>query len=194
MKTIRNWGFVIRNLLQSNKLRMNPLRIAIVGPESTGKSWLSAALAAHYRAPWVAEYARAYLDDLDRPYERADLWPIAQGQLALEEVAAADAQEWLFVDTNLLVIKIWSEFKYGVVDPRILNAMGLHRYALHLLTDIDLPWEEDPLREHPHARQALFGRYHQALVAAKVPFAVVNGSGESRLQSALSAIDRCVAR
>jgi NadR type nicotinamide-nucleotide adenylyltransferase len=164
-------------------------RIAVVGPESTGKSDLSQALASHYAAPWVPEYAREHLAQLDRPYQEADLWDIAQGQLALEETIAQQAGQWLMVDTNLLVISIWAAFKYGRVDPRISAAMKLDAYALHLLTDIDLPWVEDPLREHPGARQALFDRYHAALVEAKVPFAVIRGQGEARLQAAIRAIE-----
>lgn len=168
---------------------MSVRRIAIVGPESTGKSDLAQALAHHYQDQWVPEYAREYLHELPRPYREADLWAIAQGQLSSEAAKARQARRWLFVDTNLLVIKIWGEFKYGRVDPRIERHLGLGGYDLHLLPDIDLPWADDPLREHPQARQELFDRYHAALVDAAVPFAVVRGLGAARLQHARTAIE-----
>jgi NadR type nicotinamide-nucleotide adenylyltransferase len=163
-------------------------RIAIVGPESTGKSSLAGQLAAHHGEPWVAEYARAYLEGLGRPYQQEDLKAIAQGQLALEAQAEASARRFLFCDTNLLVIQIWSEFVYGSCDPWILAHRGLERYALHLLTDIDLPWEPDPLREHPHRREELFALYHQALEASGCPYAIVRGQQGARLEAALKAL------
>ncbi|TAE47462.1 MAG: ATPase [Bacteroidetes bacterium] len=164
-------------------------RIAIVGPESTGKSQLSQALATHYHSVWVEEYAREYLHHLPGPYQEEDLLAIAQGQLAREEAALSHAQDWLFCDTNLLVINIWSEYKYGRCHPWIEAHLGLGRYHLHLLTDIDLPWQEDPLREHPHARQELFDIYHRKLSQAGVPFAVVRGAGGQRLAAAIAAIE-----
>lgn len=164
-------------------------RIAIVGPESTGKSSLAAQLAAHYGEPWVAEYARAYLEGLGRPYRQDDLLHIAQGQLALEAAAAAQARHYLFCDTNLLVIQIWSEFVYGACHPWIRENRGLERYALHLLTDIDLPWEPDPLREHPHRREELLALYRQALDASGCPYRLIRGQQEARLAAALRALE-----
>lgn len=164
--------------------------IAIVGPESTGKSTLSAQLARHYHSSWVEEYAREYLTHLKRPYRQSDLIDIAKGQLRQEQIHAKSANKLLFCDTNLLVIKIWSEYKYGICDPWIQNNMELERYHLHLLTDIDLPWEDDELREHPYAREELFNIYHQSLVDADVPFKIISGDRKERIKSAVQAIDR----
>jgi nicotinamide riboside kinase len=38
-------------------------KIAVVGPESTGKSTMSAYLAKHYDTIWVPEFARGYWPD-----------------------------------------------------------------------------------------------------------------------------------
>lgn len=164
-------------------------RVAIVGPESTGKSDLSAALAAHYGSVWVPEFARYYLDILPRPYQAADLPVMARGQLAWENGLVRQAQQWLFCDTNLLVFKVWSEFKYGYLMEELVPLINLQAYHYHLLTDIDLPWQEDPQREHPHARKALLSHYQQSLAQAGVPFALVSGQGPERLQAALQALD-----
>ena len=86
------------------------IKIAIVGPESTGKSTLAAELASYFQAQWVKEYAREYIDKLERPYQKADLKVIAAGQLALEKAVIPIAQKLIICDTNLLVIKIWSEY------------------------------------------------------------------------------------
>src|SRR5690606_31123528 len=84
-------------------------KVVILGPESTGKSTLSQQLATHYHTEWVPEYARQYLEELGRPYEQHDLLTIAAGQLGLEDEMAQKAQGLLICDTDLYVIKVWSE-------------------------------------------------------------------------------------
>lgn len=168
----------------------NSLRkIAIVGPECTGKSELAAFLAGHYGTVSVPEYARGYIDNLVRPYEKEDLLTIARGQLRLENLWAPDADGLLFCDTTLLVIKIWSEVRFGHCDPEIVSALNDSRYDLHLLTYVDVPWEDDPQREHPDKREALYGMYHDQLSAMKIPFVEIKGAREQRRKRAIEAVD-----
>jgi len=150
---------------------------------------LTVQLASRYGTVWVPEYAREYLDRIGRPYEEDDILRIAQGQMRNEESMHHRASNFLFCDTELLVTKIWSEVKYGRCHPWILQAMEIHRYDLFLLCDIDLPWEPDPLREHPHRRQFLFDLYFNELTAKGWPFAVVSGIGEERTKDAISIIN-----
>jgi NadR type nicotinamide-nucleotide adenylyltransferase len=164
-------------------------RIAVTGPESTGKSMLTEQLALHFHTEWVPEYARKYLEKLKRPYEEKDILMIARGQLASETVRMKSAGKYLFCDTELLVTKIWSEVKYHRCDPWILEAIDKHRYDFYLLCDIDLPWQYDPLREHPHKRKYLFELYYNELNQRHFPFAVVHGTGSRRLQNALKTIE-----
>lgn len=165
-------------------------RIAIIGPESTGKSTLTRQLADYYGAPWVPEYARGYLEALGRPYREPDLLSIARGQLEAEDRQAATASGVLFCDTDLYVIKVWSEHSYGRCDPWILRQIAARKYDFYLLTCIDLPWTEDPQREHPEPRmRAYFYRqYLDIVLHAGTPWAVVRGTGDTRLQTALEAV------
>lgn len=165
-------------------------KVAIVGPECTGKSDLSAYLAGHFNTEWVPEYARGYLDNLTHPYQQHDLTTIAHGQLRIEDLWEQSARNVLFCDTNLLVIKVWSEFKFGACDPEILMKLKNRHYDLYLLTHIDLPWEEDPLREHPHKREELYEIYFRELETMKVPFVEIRGKTEERRKTAIDAIDR----
>lgn len=168
------------------------LKIAITGPESTGKSWLSKQLAAHYEAAWVPEYAREYLANLGRPYGSGDIVKIAQGQATLEtRIAEEQKPDILFCDTEILVCKIWQEYKYQKVDPWIEKAFQERAYDVFLLCNIDLAWEDDPLREHNETedRKALFELYHHHLTAAKKNFVVINGFGDNRLQQAIQVVD-----
>lgn len=161
----------------------------ITGPESTGKSWLAQQLAKHYQALWVPERARAYLEELDRPYQESDLLQIAREQLELEDKLARKANKLLFCDTGMLVLKIWSEHSYGRCHPFILEQLQKREYSLSLLPNIDMPWEPDPQREHPHLREYFFTLYQQQLMESGRPFSIVSGSGKERLQNAIKAVD-----
>lgn len=166
-------------------------KIAIVGPESTGKSTLSRLLSEYFKAAWVPEYAREYLNKIGRSYQKNDLLRIAKQQVALEEKAET-SHDLVFCDTNLLVIKIWSEFKYGDCHPWILENIRQRFYDLHLLTNIDLPWQDDPQREHPHAREQLFNLYKNELEQMKVRYETIEGQHEKRLQQAIMAVKKYI--
>lgn len=163
-------------------------RLAIVGPECTGKTSLAIQLASICKTIWVPEFARTFLDTLGRPYVAADLLDIAKGQVELEDQLAEDADGLLICDTNLLVIKIWSEFKYKACDPWILQHLISRKYDLYFLTDIDIPWVEDPQRENPEQREELFGLYKEALDAMHVKYIQLSGNEEERIKKALAAI------
>ena len=166
-----------------------PLKIAITGPESTGKSILAEQLAEHYHTLWVPEYAREYINNLDHPYNQEDILEIARGQIRSETSIFRQTKELLICDTELMVTKIWSEVKYGKCDPWILNMLENHKYDLYLLCDIDLPWEEDPQREHPHEREYLFNLYKKELTGRALPFFVISGVGKKRLDNAIRVIE-----
>jgi len=160
-------------------------KIAIVGPESTGKSTLARQLASQLGTVWVPEFARDYLAALNRPYEANDLEKIAQGQLALEEKLLSEAAEFLICDTTLLVIEVWAEHAYGHCPEWIKASVRNQQYDFTFLTNIDLPWEPDPLREHPHLRQYFFKVYQQKLGSLKTPFAIISGNEQERLTTAM---------
>ena len=163
--------------------------ISIVGPESCGKTTLARDLAIRFGAPWVEEYARAYL--AGRPtYDEDDLAAIARGQLELEEQALDEAPPVLVLDTDLTVIRIWWMERFRTVPGWVEKALCSRSDRVYLLVRPDLPWEPDPLRESQYDRQRLFHVYREFLLARGARFGVVGGTGETRLQSALSALAR----
>lgn len=165
------------------------MKIAIVGPESSGKTTLAEALALHFQTVWVPEFARTYLNKLKRPYQESDLLAIAKGQLKAEANTSSKSSSLFFCDTNLLVIKVWSEVKYQRCDPWILNHINLGNYAFHLLVAPDIPWEPDPLRENPFDRDELFDIYQEELINADVPFAEIKGDHQMRLNKSIELIE-----
>jgi nicotinamide riboside kinase len=164
------------------------IRIAIIGPESTGKTQLCGELSIRLHASVVPELARDFLPSLGRPYEEDDLLTLARLQAAAELNALKSTDGLLICDTSITVIRIWSEFKYGRVHPEIIRLESQHRPDLSLLTDIDIPWQEDPLREHPAQRKEIFSRYYTHAIRSGMRFQVVFGTGETRTNRALRTI------
>lgn len=77
------------------------LRIAVFGPESTGKTRLAEKLAAHFGVPLVREYARERWDEQGGFLGLDDMLPIAHEQWRREDAAAAQAES----ECNLLGYK-----------------------------------------------------------------------------------------
>ena len=173
-----------------------PRKIVITGPESTGKTTLCQQLADHYKTVWVKEYAREYLNKKGSDYTLDDMLIIAKGQLQQEDSVSETlhASALLFIDTDLYVMKVWSEFVFNTCPDYILDNIVLRHYDLYLLMDTDLLWESDPLREQPDPsiRQKLFQQYNDTLALQKVPWKVISGTGEIRLQTAIKFIDETI--
>ena len=165
-------------------------KIAIVGPESSGKTFLAEKLAAHYRCVWVPEYAREYLEKFTQPYTKEDVEKIARGQLAAEDAAVKRAGSLLICDTNLLVIKIWMEHKYNDIPKWIEEEILKRKYDLHLLTAPDIPYEYDPLRENPERGEYFFEKYKLLLEELNLKYAVIFGNEKNRFESGVKAINR----
>ena len=167
------------------------LKIGITGPESAGKTTLAKALAAHYKTAYVPEFSRLYLEKHGPGYDEADLLEIAKGQYSWELAYSRDAKRLLICDTDLLVIKIWSEVRFQECHPWIERQLHLHPYDLFLLCKPDLPWEPDPLRENRDDRDELYQRYLKALQDMNANFFEISGLDfEQRLGLAVSSVDR----
>jgi len=167
------------------------IKIVLTGPESSGKSKLTQGLAKYYDTFWVPEYARNYLARLHRPYTATDILQIAKEQSEIQKQAGVKSNPLLICDTGLLVLKIWLQYKYQISDPWIEDQFKKDAADLYLLCRPDIPWEEDPLRENPDNRAALFELYLQALKLGQKSFVVISGADfEKRMRVASAAIDQ----
>lgn len=185
-------------------------KIVVIGPESTGKSTLCKQLASHYNTLWVPEYAREYLLANGKEYTFEDLSVIAEEQINSEEAITSKAlvhgpwsmvhsqnannQQPVFIDTDLYVIKVWSEFVFNKCENRILSQIATRTYDLYLLCNIDLPWEKDELREYPdlESREKLFHHYKDAMINQYVPWLEISGGYKYRLAQAVKAVDKLI--
>lgn len=162
------------------------IRIAITGPECTGKTTLAQLLAIHFNGLWVPEFSRSYLPSLGRKYTYEDLVLMAKEQLNQEKKIWNEAKNKpVFSDTEMLVFYIWSMYRFDKCDQFIVQRIREADYQHYLLMYPDLTWEDDPLRENPDDRMRLFNIYEKALKDFKKPFSVIRGKGEKRLVAAL---------
>lgn len=169
------------------------IKIALFGPESTGKTTLAKQLAEYYKTDWVPEFARDYLQEKWDKHQAIcdvnDMLPIAYGQTQLENEKMATANQYLFCDTNLMVTKVFSEVYYNYCDPLLDQAAREHEYDLFFLTDIDVPWEKDDLRDKPEGRETVFSVFKKSLIDNNKPFITLSGDASLRLKKAVSIID-----
>jgi NadR type nicotinamide-nucleotide adenylyltransferase len=165
-------------------------KIAVVGPESTGKSTMSAYLAKHYNTVWVPEYARGYCEQLTAPPTWQDEINMFYGQLALErEMDPLATNNLLICDTTFITVKIWSDEMFGRSPQEVLDELPKHPYDLYLLLDIDMPWEEDPLRDFPHMRDHFMNVWYKELNELNANYVLISGTGQGRYDSAVKAVD-----
>ncbi|MCB0424474.1 MAG: ATP-binding protein [Flavobacteriaceae bacterium] len=172
----------------------NCLKVVLFGPESTGKTTLSMQLARHYNSVWVPEYAREYLQDKwnneRKTCEAKDLLPIAYGQMKLENKLAQKTDSVLICDTDLLETKVYSETYYGGICDPLLEKFALkNTYDIYFLTYIDVPWEEDDLRDKPNEREEMFKAFEAALIKNQRPYVLLKGGKKDRLELAVKHID-----
>lgn len=169
------------------------IKIVLYGPESTGKTTLAKQLAKHFQTIYVEEFARDYLQkkwDVSQSIcAPEDLFPISIGQIKLENEALKSANKYLFCDTNLMCTKVFSEIYYGFCDAALEKAARKHKYNLFFLTDIDVPFEKDDLRDKPKEREKLIQTFEQALIDNKKPYIKLSGNKEERFEKAIAAIE-----
>ena len=184
----------------------NGLIVCLTGAECSGKTTLAEALAHSYGAPLVPEAARGWLErkrfaalpadaqgtaQASEPaaYAKDDVLAIAREQVRLERAALAEGPPLLICDTDLLVIQVWWEVKYGALPEELRQALAERTPRAYLLTRPDIPWIADSLRESGGDRDGLHRRQQRLLAAGGHPHAELGGDLASRLAAARRRID-----
>ena len=165
-----------------------PRKLILIGPESTGKTTLSIYLAKLYNFDLITEYSRTYLSKTSNSYSYEDLKKIAIQQNQIEKDSSS---EEIIMDTDLLTIKIWSEFKYGSCDPEIEKIISSYdrKKRYYLLLKDDIKWEYDPLRESKNDRSEIFSLHKNLLEKKGFNYSIISGIGINRINNAIKIVE-----
>lgn len=158
------------------------VKIAFTGPESSGKTTLSKRIAEILNGEWHEEYAREYLTNLNRPYNQNDLINIALKQNEKRINCNSSLQVY---DTEMLVIKIWNDYKFRKENQYINELLDQQKIDHYFLCKPDIPYEDDPLRENPDNRDELFEIYLNALNQKELPYTIIEGKLTERTEKVL---------
>lgn len=166
-------------------------KIAIIGPECTGKTEITQTLASYFNCKWVPEYARTYIEKLGHKYTYNDVEHIAKVQLTQINEAENDPNEFVFFDTELIITKVWFDLVFNKEPDWLDKAIRNSNFELYLLCAPDIPWEPDPVRENGgENRNKLFSIYKTLLEHYKFKYIEISGTGEIRHQNALILINK----
>ncbi|MBK6353055.1 MAG: ATP-binding protein [Saprospiraceae bacterium] len=175
----------------NNKNYLRKIRIVLTGPESTGKTSLSLALSNHYKVNLIPEFSRYFLTKSVVPYTFEEVSQMALQQIKLSENAPSH-NSFHLEDTDLLTYLVWQGFKYGSVDPYLLENWKGHQADFYLMCVPDVKWQSDPLRENPLQRTEIANLFINYLTASQLDYGYVTGSGISRLNNAVFLIDQFI--
>ena len=180
-----------KTLHNSRRQPGTPIRIVVTGSECTGKTTLAQTLARYLDCPWSPEAAREYLARKRSALTAADVEPIARQQIAEEDLALAQADRLMVLDTDLVSTLVYARHYYGKCPQWIAQTARTRSGDLYLLCDIDLPWVADgPQRDRasPAARSAIHALFVATLDQARLSWLLVRGQGKQRTQQALAAV------
>ena len=166
------------------------VRIILTGPESTGKTMLATELASRFGTTHIPEYAREYVENLDHKYTYNDVLNIAIHQVKMMESDLTTGNSLVFVDTYLIITKVWFRRVFGKYPEWIDNEISKTKNALYLLCKPDLPWVADSVRENGGTmRDVLFQEYENELRQFGLNYSYVEGIDNMRIENALKEVN-----
>ena len=168
-------------------------RVVVLGAESSGTTTLARALAAHFQTVWVEEYGRQYCEENwsgpDYRWRSEEFATIAQQQQHSEDAAARRANRVLICDTNAWTTRLWHQRYLGEFSPAVEAIAARGQANLYLLTNVNIPFVQDGIRDGEAIREAMHAQFVAELGAQDVPWMVVSGDHQTRLKRAVEAIE-----
>jgi NadR type nicotinamide-nucleotide adenylyltransferase len=165
-------------------------RICIFGPESTGKTVLTAKLAKYFNTTYCDEYARGLLEFSHGDVKYSDIDKIAKGHRASEEALAKQANRILFSDTDMITTIIWSRVLFKKVPAWIEKQVDSRKYDLYLVLDVDVPYIKDEQRYLPTRRKWFLRLCLSQLKKRNRNYVLIGGSWDQRFKKAVKEVKK----
>src|ERR1035437_6317237 len=169
-------------------------RIAVVGPESTGKTTLVMQLAHDMGTSYIPEYGREYVEKVKQSIDLQvdDFFHIAETHNdRLLEKHLVVGRPWLVVDTEAITTKLFGQlYIKDYEDTRIDDIIEFQWFDLYLLMDIYVPWVDDGTRDFPNDRQRHFDMIKAELDRLGRKYVIIKGNYDERLISAKKEIEK----
>ncbi|HMD29090.1 MAG TPA: AAA family ATPase [Steroidobacteraceae bacterium] len=157
-------------------------RIVLLGGESSGKTTLAAALAAHYETTWVHEYGRELWEQQHGEMSEEDLLKVGHEQIRREQQALSSANGYLFCDTSPLTTAGYGLWMFGRVQPELAN-LAAREYDAIILCKPDFPFVQDGSRREEAFRDQQYAWYLQQTATLRCPVLKVAGTVPERVSS-----------
>jgi NadR type nicotinamide-nucleotide adenylyltransferase len=190
---VRDRPAAFRGYLHPRVYRDLVINVVFLGAPCTGKTTIARRLADEHGTVWMPEYGREYWEanQVDRRLASRQLVEIAEGHLEREEALLQQADRYLFTDTNALATLTFARYYHGQVDPRLVSlaAATASRYDLVFVCDIDIPYEDTWDRSGAVNRAAFQEQVLGDLGERKIPFFLLRGDVEERVQRVRGVLD-----
>lgn len=166
-------------------------KIAIIGPECTGKTTLAQELSNRLNTVWVPEFARDYVASLNRHYTYNDVEIIAKRQYRELLANYKKAKDFIFFDTDLIITKVWFDVVYNKCPEWLPAAIMSSKIDRYFICNTDIEWVADPVRENGgEMREILLKTYIAEVEKTGIPYYIIRGEGEERVQKALEILEK----
>ena len=164
-------------------------RVALMGPESVGKTEMSKILAKHYDTQWVPEYGREYTDNFKLTLD--GICKIATTQIENENKLLNEANKVLICDSEIITTKIWSLIYFKTVPKMVEKLVNEMNYDLYILLNTDVPWIQDGTRIAGKIRNWHFETIKSELTRLGKEFIIIEGKDyDKRFLSSIKEIDK----
>jgi HTH-type transcriptional regulator, transcriptional repressor of NAD biosynthesis genes len=153
-------------------------KICFYGPESTGKSVMTKAMAEQYQTEFVPEVAREIVSSNDFTFD--GILKIARAQNDRVREKLKTANKFLFCDTDLITTQIYCRHYLKSIPPILSELEKEISYDRYFLFDIDVPWVADHLRDLGNRRKEMFDVFKSELDKRKANYHLVSGDWNTR--------------
>jgi nicotinamide riboside kinase len=171
-------------------MNTSTIRIALIGPESSGKTTLCMELSRHFRSPWVPEFAREFISSLNRAYTEEDILSCTMKQEQIEDELLSKSPDMLFSDTEEIIASVWLNHVFKKDSSWLQQQILKRKFNLYLLTSPDITFIPDPVRENPDRRDYFFNYYKEELDKRKFYYKIISGSEKSRTEDAINLVEQ----